>query len=137
MMQGQTNVKSSLEFSIPWMMTRTGGIHRASYSRSSWTCYMRRWHGHATTSGLLAQAPVQLGAGQLCRGTGADATAIMAVLAVRGGRGGLLCAVMLWERAQAGLRPTGRTTMETQRPASKVCLPSPEKWQPVEICPCP
>jgi hypothetical protein len=55
--QGQTNVKSSLEFSIPWMMTRTGGIHRASYSRSSWTCYMRRWHGHATTSGWLAQAP--------------------------------------------------------------------------------
>ena len=63
----------------------------------------------------LAQTPVQLGAGQWCRGIDADAAAIMAVLTVRGGRGGLLCTVMLWERAQAGLRPTGRTTTVSSR----------------------
>ena len=63
----------------------------------------------------LARTPVQLGAGQWCRGIDADAAAIMAVLTVRGGRGGLLCTVMLWERAQAGLRPTGRTTTVSSR----------------------
>ena len=44
----------------------------------------------------LAQTPVQLGAGQWCRGIDADAAAVMAVLTMRGGRGGLLCTVMLW-----------------------------------------